>query len=202
MPWYTLRSLTALCVAALVLLVAACEPKSPEEQIAEARMHYTVELLGWTPQDLEPEPVDAMGEDEGASEAGMTAEASSMAAEASAMAAEADEASAGEGEEDMEEETGPRSVNVLFDILVRFDGAGASLPGITAEVVHTDPLDEEKKIYLQWIDTAGMVDGETRQVDFVLEDVEMEEGDAFAVGLTAGIPAELDAYREFSQPTP
>lgn len=203
MPWYTLPSRAALCVAALAILVAGCGPQSPEERVAAARAQYIVDLKGWMPQ--EPEPVDVMEEaliQEGEAIA-EAAEASAMAAEATAEAVEEYAEEGEEGiEEGVEEETGPRTVDVLFDIIVRFNGSGTSLPGITAEVIHSDPLDEEKATYRAYIDTAGMAKGESRQLDFVLEGLEVEEGDGFAVDLVEGVPADLGEYREFSEPSP
>ena len=57
-------------------------------------------------------------------------------------------------------------------------------------------------LYQQWIDTAGMINGDTRQVDFVLEGMEVEDGEAFAVTLASGVPADLGNYPEFSEPAP
>ena len=92
-------------------------------------------------------------------------------------------------------------MNVLFDLVVYFRGRKA-LKGITVDVTHADDADQEKAVYQQWIDTDGMINGDTRQVDFLLEGMEVEEGDAFAVTLASGVPADLGNYPEFSEPPP
>ena len=61
---------------------------------------------------------------------------------------------------------------------------------------------DQETTYQHYIDTAGMINGDTRQVDFLLEGLEFEEGDAFAVTLAQGVPADLSQYREFSEPAP
>ena len=196
------KSLPLLCIAALVVLVVGCRPQTYEEQVTETRAQYTVELNSWNLEIYEPEPLEAREEGEVAGEAvAMAAEA--VAAEASAEAAE--EAEEGT-EEEMEEEieaSGPRSADVLFDLIVRFGGEGPALPGITADIVHSDPFDEEKNRYPQWIETSGMVGGDTRQVNFVLEGIEFEDGDEFSVEFNEFVPPEeRGEYREFSQPPP
>ena len=195
MPWNISNSLSFLCVAALVVMVAGCETGTPEEKIAKVRAQYKVELNSWRAQEL-PQAEPPMAE-----EAGEAVAEAAVAAEAAAVAGE--EAAEGEGH-DMEEEiaeSGPRSYNVLFDLVVYFRGKKA-LDGITVDVTHNDAAQQEKAVYQQWIETAGMVNGDTRQVDFLLEGMEVEEGDAFAVTLASGVPADLGNYPEFSEPAP
>ena len=126
------------------------------------------------------------------------AEAVAEAAESAMVASEAAVAQE-TSEEAAEEETaeGPRSQDVLFDLVVSFRGT-ASLDGITVDVTQAGADEQEKARYHHYIETGGMLDGETRQVEFVLEGLEVEEGDAFSVTLASGVPAELGAYREFS----
>ena len=57
MRWNTLRSLIALCVAALVLTTVGCGPESPEEQVAKIRDGYTIELNSWNAQKPPTEPL-------------------------------------------------------------------------------------------------------------------------------------------------
>ena len=190
MRWNILRSLTSLCVAALVMTVVGCGLESPEEKVAKIRSEYTIELNSWEAQ----EPPSAVEEtmEEAVAEAAV--------AETPATAEEG----AAEDEMPMDEEeieSGPQPRDVLFDLVVYFRGRKA-LKGITVDVTHADAADQEKAVYQQWIDTAGMINGETRQVDFVLEGMEVEDGDAFAVTLASGVPADLGKYREFSEPAP
>ncbi len=197
MPWNITKSLTFLCIATLVVMLAGCGPKSPEAKIAQVRAGYKIELNSWRALKPEPEPEPALEE---AAEAAAVAVAAEAAATATAEAAEASEE--GAAEEGMEEaEMGPQPKNVLFDLVVFFRGRKA-LDGITVDVTHSDANQQEKGVYQQYIETAGMVNGDTRQVDFLLEGLLVEEGDAFAVGLTEGVPADLGKYREFSEPAP
>lgn len=195
----TLRSLTSLCVAALVMTVVGCGPQSPEAKIAQIRDGYTIELNTWHTQ--EP-PTEPLAIEEAVAEAAEAA-AVAMSAEAAATAGEAATAEESAEGEEMEEnmESGPQPKNVLFDLVVYFRGRKA-LEGITVDVTHSDDAQQEKAVYQQYIETAGMVNGDTRQVDFLLEDLMVEDGDAFAVTLASGVPADLGNYREFSEPAP
>ncbi|NND71298.1 MAG: hypothetical protein HKN43_06945 [Rhodothermales bacterium] len=185
--------MTFACLASFVLTIVGCNIKSTQEQVAAARAQYTVTLNDVTAaEELEPELENEAGLAESAAEA---AEIASATEEAAAEGEETDEGAMG-----MEDE-GPQSTNVLFDILVSFQGKNP-LDGITVDVTHVDEDEEEKGVYLQFVDTAGMLDGETRQVDFELEGVAVEDGDAFSVTLASGVPANAGDYREFSQASP
>ncbi len=187
--------LSIALLALALLLAAGCDSGTPEEKIAKVRAQYKVELNSWSAQDP-PQAEPAMEEEAG--------EAAAEASETAAVAAEAAAEEGGEAEEgamDEEEVTGPQPKNVLFDLVVYFRGRKA-LKGITVDVTHADSAQQEKAIYQQWIDTAGMINGDTRQVDFVLEGMEVEDGDAFAVTLASGVPADLGNYPEFSEPAP
>ena len=194
MRWNTLKVLTSLCVAVLILSAPGCPSTSPEEQIVKIRDGYTIELNSWSAQEPEEAAVEEMAE---AAEA-----ATAVAASAAAVASEE-----GAAEEEMpmdeeEVESGPQPKNILFDLVVLFRGRKA-LNDITVDVTHADADQQKKAVYQQWIDTAGMGNGETRQVDFVLEGLEVEEGDAFSVLLREVVPPEeRGKYREFSEPTP
>lgn len=173
----------ALASLALLLLAAACGPGSPEEEIAQIRASYTVELNSW--RTLEPEPAEPPMDE---------------------MADETEEAADEAGEETDEfavdeTATGPQPKDVLFDLVVYFKGRKA-LAGITIDVTHADAAKTEKAVYHHYIETAGIVNGETRQVDFVLAGLEVEEGDGFAVTVAPGVPADRSEYREFSEPAP
>lgn len=188
------------CGLAALLLMVGCAPGSPEEQVAKTRAQYTVKLENFSVEEPEPEP---MPEPEMAEEAG-EAEGAAMAAEA-AVAEEAaeGEAAAEEMDEELEEvmETGPRPMNVILHLLVQF-GGDESLPGITVEVTQADPFGKEKEPTLHWIDTAGMAKSDVKQVDLRLEGMEYEDGDAFSVLLSTGIPADTSGYREFAEAGP
>jgi len=167
-------------LALLLLAAAACGPGNPQEEVAQIRADYKVELNSW--RALEPEPA-AMDE---------------MADESEAAAAAVDEAGEPAGDEMA---AGPQPTNVLCDLVVFFRGRKA-LDGITIDVTHANAAKATKAVYRQYVETAGMINGETRQVDFVLEGIELEDGDGFAVEVVPGIPADLGAYREFSGSAP
>lgn len=174
------RSIVTALATLLLAAIAGCAPSSPEQEIAEIRSGYQVELNSW--RALQPEPVEPALDE--------TAEAAEGAAAAAADAA-------ADVVDEEEIETGPQQVDVLFDLVVFFRGR-KSLDGITVDVTQADASKAEKAVYRQYIEVAGMVNGETRQVDFVLEGLELEEGDGFAVELVPGVPADLSEYREFS----
>ena len=179
----------AAAAALLVLLLplAACAPGSPEEKVAATRAEYKIELNSWRAK-KPAEPAAAEVPEEGA-----VAEASEAAAAAVTEGGE-------EGGEGSEEEvaTGPMPTDILFDLVVYFKGR-KSLAGITVDITHAAASQEEKAVIHHYIETAGIVSGETRQVDFVLEGLEFEEGDVFAVEVAPGVPADLSNYREFSE---
>lgn len=186
---FTTRTLKTTCVCLLLFTLAGCT-KTIEEQIAEARAQYTVTLEDVWIEDEVPVEDD---QDSGAAEAVAVAEEAAVGEEA------VDSEEAAEGEEDEIASSGPRSQNVLFELVVLFRGRKA-LDGITVDITHVDEFEEEKNTHLQYIDTAGMTSGETRQVDFELEGLMVEDGDAFSVTLSSGIPADLSNYREFAEP--
>lgn len=175
-----------------VLALSACEPKTPEEQVAAARAQYSVKLESFTVEEPQPEPP--------AVEEALILEGDIIMAAAAAVAEEA-----GEGMEEAEEvleeavETGPRQVDVILHMLLGFNGDEA-LPGITVEVTQADPFGKEKEPTLHWIETAGMTKSDVKQVDLRLEGVEYEDGDAFSVLLREVVPAaDRSRYREFAE---
>ncbi len=188
------RILACSLVLAAVALTA-CPQQSPEALVLEARSKYTLEPTGFLVQDLEAEEGSAEEE---------TAEATAVAAEATAVAAEAAEAAEGEAiEEEVAELAGPRSVEIMLDLLVRFNATGDALPGITVEIAHKDPFQKERGRYLTWIETTGLRKGEERQVPVRLEIDNYEDGDEFSVEWSAFVPPEKRGeYREFAGATP
>ncbi len=186
-------------LAFALLLTAGCDTGTPEEKIAKIRAQYKVELNSWSAQDppQAESPMEESAGDEGAEAVAVAAAAAEAGAAAAAEAAEEAE----EGAMDEEEMSGPQPKNVLFDLVVYFRGRKA-LEGITVDVTHADSAQQEKAVYQQWLDTAGMINGDTRQMDFMLEGMEVEDGDAFAVTLASGVPADLGNYAECSEPAP
>ena len=182
------------CLLVALLSTVACAPSDPIEQIAKTRQEYTVKLNQFLVQDPpmpEPAPVETMGEESAAS---------------AAEAAVADEETAGEEGEDIEdgfdlEPVGPQPKNILFDLIVGFDGSDP-LPGLTVEVSQIDPFQEEKATFRHYLDLGSLQSG-TTQTDFVLENVMYEDGDGFSVDLRLVVPPEeRGEYREFATAGP
>ncbi len=182
----------ALLIAGLVL--TACPQKSPEARVLEARSNYALTPTGFLVQELETE--EAAGEDVAAEEVAAVAE------EAAAVAEEAAGEEMAEGDVEMAP-AGPRSAEVLFDLMVRFNAVGDALPGITVEIVHNDPFQKEKGRHLMWVDTPGLRKGEERQVPIKLEVDNYEDGDEFSVEFSEFVPPEKRGdYREFAEAGP
>ena len=176
------------CALALgaILLVAGCAQKSPQEIVAETRTEYFLEPTGMLVQEPAAESEEGLADEAAETEQGD----------------EPAEDAAEEGEAEAEEPEGPRTVNVLFDVVVRFDGR-KSLPGITVDVVHSDPFEKEKARYQQWIETPGMARGDARQLSFEKEISDYETGDQLAIEFTPFIPPEKRGdYREFAEAAP
>lgn len=188
-----------LAVAGLALAFSACPKKSPEARVIEARGNYSLQPTGFLVRELETEAVTP---EEAGEEVAVAAEAAASA-EAVAVAAEAAAEEAAEGEV-LDEETaipqGPRSVEVMFDLLVRFNSSADALPGITVEIVQNDASQNEKAKYLEWVETEGLRKGEARQVPIRLEVENYEDGDEFSVEWNEFVPPEKRGdYREFAE---
>jgi hypothetical protein len=183
----------AVLLVVPLLAAVACAPGSPEEQIAEIRAGYTIELNSWQPVFEEEESAYASSLEGDEAAPGEEASAGDEAGEAAG-----DESGAGEEAVDDEMASAPQPKDILFDLVVYFKGR-KSLPGVTVDITHASASQEEKAVYRQYIETPGIVNGETRQADFVLEGLVVQEGDAFAVEVAPGVPADLAAYREFSE---
>ncbi len=192
------KTLPVLLFALLMLSIASCGRTDPGERVAAIRGQYSVSLEGFAvdrpgpavDRASEPDPSDGVSV---SAEASATAEATATAAEASGEEGDA---------EDELDEPGPRPAEVMLQLLVRFSGEDP-LPGVTVEVTQADREGEQQPPTLHWIETAGIGQGELRQVDLALEGVPYEEGDAFSVTLRPNIPAEdRGQYREFAQTDP
>ncbi len=208
MPIPTSKVLPAkVLLGSIILLVlvglVACTPSSPEERVAEARSKYRVTLNTFFAQ--QPEVEEMTDEMTGGAMDEMTMDemATDVAASASAAAgdeaAAADEAAPMDGEEGMDEELdmGPQPTNMLFDLVVLFEGTDP-LDGLTLDISQADPFEAEKATFRHYIDLGPMVKSETRQVSFELEIMDYEEGDLFSVNLREYVaPEDRSAYREF-----
>ena len=207
------RTFRAFLTAALTVLVllplAGCTPKSPEEKIAEIRAQYTVELNAWSVQEPAPMADHMMaGEDhmmageegepmEGEAEpAADMADTTDMAADMADMAGETE----GEGG-DMMGMAEPEPKDILFDLVILFKGDKA-LGGITVNITQADANQQEKKLVRHYVETPKIVKGQTIQADFVLGGFVVEEGDVFAASVEPGIPADLSEFQEFQSPAP
>ncbi len=186
----TLRTLLPLLlVVTLGTALSGCAESSPEEKIAKIRSAYEVQLNSW--RVLAPPVAEAAaGEagEEGTAEGEPTAEGEG-------------EDPAAEGVEAMAEPAAPQRVSIQFDLVVYLRGR-ESLPGITVDITQADANQQEKAVYRQWVDTTNVMKGSPGQSDFILEGIVMEEGDVFAATIAPGVPADLSAYREFSEPAP
>lgn len=188
MDRYIRTILTAALTVLVLLPLAGCTPKSPEEQVAEIRAQYTVEINAW--RIVEPEPAAEE------TEAGEEAEGE---AEPAADMPEEGEGEAGEMADEPEPE--PQVVDVLFDLVILFKGDKA-LDGVTVSITQADANQQEKKLVRHYVETAKIVKGQTIQADFVLGGFVVDEGDVFAASLEPGIPADLGEFQEFQAPAP
>lgn len=185
------RATTFFAVLCAAVVMWGCPPQTPEEKVAAARARYTVTLNGFFAKEPAPEP--AMEE--------AAAEAAVAAVAAEAAVAEGGEAEEGE-EGPADELAGPRGVDVLLDLIVQHD-LDKALPGITVDLQMVDANRDEKASWRVWIDTDGLPKANLKQVTHLLEGIEYEEGDAFAVELRSSIPPEeYGDYREFAEAAP
>ena len=158
---------------AIALLLGAC---AGEVGVSEARTGYIAEMRSFAIQ------------------APVVDDAAVSSEEASGEAASGEEA-APEGEADMPAE--PQLVDVLLDILIHNEGAGA-LDGITLDLTIAGPDGNEKERRLLWVETAGLAKGSQSQEVLVVEDLAYVEGDGFHVEVRYPIAMEERGdYREF-----
>ncbi len=169
MSWSRLAP--ALCVAAFLLLLAAC---ASEVGVADARAGYIAELQSFS---VVPAPEAAAEQ----AEAEVTA------------AAEPESDTPGQGEAPPE----PGMATVLLDFLIHNEGSG-TLDGVTVDLTIAGPDGNEKERRLLWVDTVGLTKGSQRQVAHELTDAAYTEGDGFHVEVRHPIPMEERGdYREF-----
>ena len=189
-PLRRLAAVLALVLAPLALASVACSgPASPEEEVAEIRSQYEAELNGWAVREvpLAPEPMETATTDGEATDAG-----------AAGAAEDADGAEAGETAEE-EMAPVPTRQDVILDIVVERGSRAESLPGLTVDISQADVEQNEKATYRAYLDTSDVL-GPSTQVTYVLEDVDVAEGDYFFVEVRDVVPpAERSEYREFAE---
>lgn len=173
----------ALLLVASTFALVGCQQLSPEEEVAQKRSLYTVELNSWFVKEPPPEEIVEEAVEETVEE---------IEEEQLEATTPADEVEIVEPEE-------PEPRTIFFDLIVLWDGRGEPLPGITVEVSHMGADGEEKGSWLEWLEIPKIVKGSTEQVSFEREGVLFEEGDQFAVTLESHVPPEeRDRYREFA----
>lgn len=185
---YRRRSLVlAMLLAPFAVAVIACAPTDPAARVAKARAKYQVRINSWLEK---PAPVaEAPAVEDGVDgEEPADLDLEPVLDETGEEIAELVEVAEAE----------PAATTIIFDLLVLFEG-NDPLPGITVEILHQGGSGATKETRRQWIETAGLVKGDTRQVTFELEGWHLEEGDSFGVSLRASIPPEeRGEYAEFA----
>lgn len=198
------RGLLLCLVSAGLVGLGACAQETPEERIARLRADYDVTLNSFV-MDQVPVEEEVMGEGEMAAEGEMEGDGG---LEGEMEAEPEGQPGTEEGTEGMEEEDILEPVlqqDVLLDILVKNNSQG-TLPVLTLEVSQVDAegyedLSQalEKAHYRIEIDTSRLIKGASEQILHRLEDVDFEEGDAWAVEVRHPVPPEdRSEYREFS----
>lgn len=201
-------SLLKTIAPALVLIIAlaavGCAAGTPEEQVALTRASYTVELNSFRVLEPEPPAEEAAEGTEGEEAADNAADES--AADESASddgAADAGDGEGGDGDgegAEGEDEAAAGPVNVRFDIFILYrpERSRDTLDQLTIDITHADSAQQEKAVIHHTVDVSGMIKGDSRQADFVLEGIEFEEGDIFAASVASGVPADLSKFPEFA----
>lgn len=86
---------------------------------------------------------------------------------------------------------------VVLDVHLAWNGREA-LPGITLDLTMIDASGEVKARRKLWVETGGLVRGDSRQIEFTVADLDYREGDGFYVEVRSPIqPEERNEYREF-----
>lgn len=175
-----------LLIALLGVVMVACAEKSPEEKVADMRARYTATVNEGGMMVKQVPLIDETMEE------GMEGMEEVTAGEEAA----GDEGEAMEGEEAMEEV--PVRTEVTLDILVRNENR-ENLDQLTLDITQRDGAGNTKETYRVTIDASDIGPGPGTQVAQVLEDVDYEEGDAFAVEVRHPVPPEQRGeYPEFS----
>ncbi|HUP25270.1 MAG TPA: hypothetical protein VNB06_20320 [Thermoanaerobaculia bacterium] len=172
-----LKNIPTLVWCGAALLTFGCAQLSPEESVELRRSQYKVQLTSFAVDD-QPQvaPVET-------AETGLEAAATPPAA----------------GEEILAE---PEAVvmtttQAVLDILVTTE-ADEGLPGLTVELEQIGANGAVKMQRQLWLDVSRVVRGSGAHITHVVEDVDYEEGDGFAVSIRSPVPpGERDVYREF-----
>jgi hypothetical protein len=180
------RSALRLVACSSVLAVLGCTQPSPEERVDRARSEYTVQLTSFAVDD-QPQLLPVAGADDGAE----------------LPPADGEEVAAGTPVEAAEEAVVvPTTTSVVLDILVTTEGDDR-LPGLSVELEQVGADGAVKMERLLWLDVSQVVRGSGAQATHVVEDVDYEEGDGFAVSIRSPVPpGERAAYREFQNAGP
>jgi hypothetical protein len=169
--------LVAACAAALS--IAGCSRPSGDDRIESLRSQYDVRLTSFAVDD-QPAPPEA-------------------AAEAETGATEAPD---GEPGGEALEAPVPTRTQVVLDILVTTE-ADEGLPGLSVELEQVGADGAVKMERTLWLDVSRVVRGSGQQITQVVEDVDYQEGDAFAVSIRSPVPpGERAAYPEFGAAAP
>jgi hypothetical protein len=168
--------LAAALVVMTLLLAVACTPPSPEERVAEARSRYDATLNAFH---VRADPLAPAVDEE------------MMAAEGEGGEGEADE-------EMMEPEPMPVPVrqDVVLDLLIQTH-TDDTLDNLTLDISQIDPAGNPKADYRAYVDVSHILKGPGQQVEYVLEDIDYQEGDGFAVEVRQVPPEEYGDYQEF-----
>lgn len=173
-----LKNIPALVFCGAALLIFGCAQLSPEESVELRRSQYKVQLTSFAVDD-EPQvaPVEA-------AEAELGAAATSPAAGGEEILAEL-------------EAVVMTTTQAVLDILVTTE-ADEGLPGLTVELEQIGANGAVKMQRQLWLDVSRVVRGSGAQITHVVEDVDYEEGDGFAVSIRSPVPpGERNVYREF-----
>jgi hypothetical protein len=175
----------ALAAAAVLATLVACTPPTPVERVSKLRAEYEAELNSFS---IRETPVVAMGMEEMEGEEAM--------ADAGAM----EEEGAMEGEDGGEEMQMSVRQDAVLDIVLRKTGGTDTLAGVTVDIYQVSADETEKATYRVFVDAARLNPGSRKAVSHVLEDVDYEEGDGFAVELRQPVPPELyGEYQEYAE---
>ncbi len=177
-----------------LLISLACQTQTPEQMVNELRGQYSVQSTSFLPQ----QQLSDASEADAALHEGEEADSTVTGTETAAASGDDEAASI---EETVDEDgfalSGPQPTSILFDIVLMFEGR-KPLPGLTLDIVHSDPFEKVKENRRHFIETANLIKGDVLQQDFVLEDFNFEDGDQFTIEIRPSIPLEEQGeYREF-----
>jgi predicted PhzF superfamily epimerase YddE/YHI9 len=177
-----LKNIPTFVACGAAMLSFGCAQLSTEESVELRRSQYNVQLTSFAVDD---QPQVAPVEMTDTAQAELEAAATPPAV----------------GEEETPAE--PEAVvmtttQAVLDILVTTE-ADEGLPGLTVELEQVGANGAVKMERQLWLDVSRVVRGSGAQITHVVEDVDYEEGDGFAVSIRSPVPpGERDVYREFA----